>query len=184
MPRAIEHAKADILGTTRRLMAEQGYAHLNMRAVAAECGIATGTLYNYYPSKDDIVYAVMLEDWEILLTELDARSSAAIDGADDMAELRRIYEALRGYIATYREVWMAMAAIPEAAKPAVLRRYDATIFVRQLGSRVAKALPRGGAVSLDPEMLQDLVVRTFSTYAMLDGFDFARLEPILRKLVS
>jgi hypothetical protein len=27
-------------------------------------------------------------------------------------------------------------------------------------------------------------VRTFTTYAMLDGFDFARLEPILRKLVS
>jgi AcrR family transcriptional regulator len=183
MPRAIEHAKKDILGTTRRLMAEQGYAHLNMRAVATECGIATGTLYNYYPSKDDIVYAVMLEDWETLLEELDARSSSASDEMDPMAALRRIFETLRVYIAAYREVWMAMASVPEASKPDVVRRYDPSVFVRQLGARIGDALPGGGTDPLEPVMLQDLIVRLFTMYAMQGDYDFDRIAPALRRLI-
>ena len=77
---------------------------------------------------------------------------------------------------------MAMAAIPEASKPDVVRSYEPTVFVRQLGSRVGDAMPRCGEEPLEPVMLQDLIVRLFTMYAMQGDFDFDRIEPALRRL--
>ena len=45
-----------------------------MREAARRCGVAVGTLYNYFPSKDALAAAVMLEDWH---EDLDAMCFAA-----------------------------------------------------------------------------------------------------------
>ena len=39
-------SKEDIMQVCRKIAAEQGLPAVNMRAVAKECGIALGTLYN------------------------------------------------------------------------------------------------------------------------------------------
>ena len=46
MPKIIENPEENILSAARRLVAEQGYAAVTMRAIAKECGIAVGTFYN------------------------------------------------------------------------------------------------------------------------------------------
>ena len=181
MPKAIEHASSEILVTTRRLLAEQGFLHLNMRTIAAACGMATGTLYNYYKAKDEIVHAVMLEDWRGMLGRIDARCRSVCDG-DPVESLREIFEELQVYFAAFRDVWMEMAAIPPESKSPVVRGYDTHFFQKELAIRVAAALPPPKEGSLDPEMLTDMVVRLFSMYAMEKGMDYGRLAPILRRL--
>ena len=54
MPKIIENPEENILSAARRLVAEQGYAAVTMRAIAKECGIAVGTFYNYYPSEQNM----------------------------------------------------------------------------------------------------------------------------------
>ena len=53
-----------ILAVCRELLATKGAATLNMRAVAAQCGVALGSLYNYFPSKSDLLAATVASIWQ------------------------------------------------------------------------------------------------------------------------
>ena len=48
-----------ILQTTDRLFYEQGIRAVGVDTVAAEAGISKRTLYNYYPSKDELIKAYL-----------------------------------------------------------------------------------------------------------------------------
>jgi AcrR family transcriptional regulator len=48
-----------ILATTDRLFYEQGIRAVGVDTVAAEAGISKRTLYNYYPSKDELITAYL-----------------------------------------------------------------------------------------------------------------------------
>jgi len=48
-----------ILGAAETLFAKRGYAKTPMTAIARRAGLAVGTLYNYFPSKPEIVAALL-----------------------------------------------------------------------------------------------------------------------------
>ena len=52
-----------ILDTCRNLVTTQGLSAINMRSVAKACGVAVGSLYNYFPSKDDLLRATIRSVW-------------------------------------------------------------------------------------------------------------------------
>ncbi|MCR9143355.1 MAG: TetR/AcrR family transcriptional regulator [bacterium] len=56
MPKIVDHAaqRAAILDQSFELFARQGYAALTMRKIAGELKISTGTLYHYFPTKENI----------------------------------------------------------------------------------------------------------------------------------
>lgn len=56
-------SKDEILAASRTLLLEGGASALNMRAVAAACGIAVGSLYNYFPSKGALIGATIERIW-------------------------------------------------------------------------------------------------------------------------
>jgi len=55
-----EIREAAILDATHRLLAQRGYDMLAMDDIAAEVGIAKGSLYRHFDSKDALVGAVMV----------------------------------------------------------------------------------------------------------------------------
>lgn len=57
-------SKEAIMQVCRRMAAEKGLSALNMRAVAKECYIALGTLYNYYPDKGELLIATVESIWK------------------------------------------------------------------------------------------------------------------------
>ena len=56
-------SKDAILQVCRRMAAQEGLSALSMRAVARECGVALGTLYNYYADKDALLIAAVESIW-------------------------------------------------------------------------------------------------------------------------
>lgn len=56
-------SREKIMQVCRNIAAEQGLSALNMRAVAGACGIALGTLYNYYSGKDELLLATVESVW-------------------------------------------------------------------------------------------------------------------------
>ena len=42
-----------------------------MREVAESSGVAVGTIYNYFPSKDILVGSIMAKDWMISLKNME-----------------------------------------------------------------------------------------------------------------
>ena len=67
MAKIIENLHSTILTVGKRILLEDGYEQMTLRRVAGECGIAAGTIYNYFPSKDILVATIMLEDWKVIL---------------------------------------------------------------------------------------------------------------------
>ena len=87
--------RAAIRGALRDLVAERGFHGASMGAIAKEAGVATGTAYVHYESKDELVFATYLEIKEELgvavLEEYDAAASP-FDRWDHM--LKTAYEFL------------------------------------------------------------------------------------------
>jgi len=57
-------SKDEILKTCREIVAENGLAAVNMRDVAKKCDIALGSLYYYFPSKDDLILDTIMSVWQ------------------------------------------------------------------------------------------------------------------------
>jgi AcrR family transcriptional regulator len=62
---ARERARAEITGeikaVARRQLAEQGSAALSLRAVAREVGMVSSAVYRYFPSRDDLLTALIVD---------------------------------------------------------------------------------------------------------------------------
>ena len=56
----------DILETAGRHLAEQGAAALSLRAVARDLGMASSAVYRYFPSRDALLTALIIEAYDEL----------------------------------------------------------------------------------------------------------------------
>ena len=52
-----------ILSAGKEIIVQSGIQGLNMRDVARKCGVSVGSVYNYFPSKDDLVVATIESVW-------------------------------------------------------------------------------------------------------------------------
>lgn len=56
-------SKEEILKISRELIQQQGWSAVNIRSVAAACGVSVGSIYNYFDSKAALVAATMESVW-------------------------------------------------------------------------------------------------------------------------
>lgn len=56
-------SREELLAASRKIVEEQGIQALNMRAVAAAANVAVGSVYNYFPSKAELVSATVGDIW-------------------------------------------------------------------------------------------------------------------------
>ena len=65
---ARDRARAEITGeikaVARRHVAEQGSAALSLRAVAREVGMVSSAVYRYFPSRDDLLTALIVDAYD------------------------------------------------------------------------------------------------------------------------
>ena len=56
-------SKEIILDAACQLASEKGAGALNIRSVASRCGVAVGSVYNYYPNKSELVADAVEKFW-------------------------------------------------------------------------------------------------------------------------
>lgn len=61
-PAFVQARRQKVITQARRLLERRDYDRIQMRDVAAKAGVATGTLYRYFGSKEHL-YAEVLADW-------------------------------------------------------------------------------------------------------------------------
>ncbi|MDE5717034.1 MAG: TetR/AcrR family transcriptional regulator [Lachnospiraceae bacterium] len=81
-------SKEDILKTSRKLIQQQGWSAINIRSVAAACGVSVGSIYNYFGSKAALVCATVESVW----SEIFHRSEDGVVFQDTQACIVWIYE--------------------------------------------------------------------------------------------
>ena len=60
-----------LLGLAREVAEEQGPEAINIRDIARRAGVATGTVYNYFSGKDELLLALTEDCWREALGELE-----------------------------------------------------------------------------------------------------------------
>jgi AcrR family transcriptional regulator len=96
--RARAEITAEIKDEARRQLAATG-AQLSLRAVARELGMVSSALYRYFPSRDDLLTALIIDAYDALaLTaeEADA-AAAAVPGSGARDRWRACCHAIRGW---------------------------------------------------------------------------------------
>lgn len=53
-----------ILKSAKEIAYRDGIYKLNIRGLATECRVSVGTIYNYFPTKDELISAVSEEFWK------------------------------------------------------------------------------------------------------------------------
>ena len=86
-----------IVEKAARLFAQEGFAGCEMERVSAEVGIAKGTLYLYFPGKQELFFACV--DWGMSWMQQTVR--AAAESVSD--PLERIAVGIRSYLAFFEE---------------------------------------------------------------------------------
>lgn len=71
---ARQAVRADILAAARTRLTDEGPAALSLRAVARDVGMVSSAVYRYFPSRDDLLTALLIADYDEL--------GAAVEGAD------------------------------------------------------------------------------------------------------
>lgn len=91
--RALRHARkhATILDGASRIFAARVYHHVTMDDIARETRVGKGTLYRYFPSKDDLYLAIVEEGFDLLIRRLETERAAT---APAVTVLRRMIEAI------------------------------------------------------------------------------------------
>lgn len=77
MPKIIENLECRLLEEAKKQMAEAGYSAMTIRSVAKACGVGVGTVYNYFSSKNDMIAAFMLEEWDRCISAVSEVSRCA-----------------------------------------------------------------------------------------------------------
>jgi AcrR family transcriptional regulator len=105
-----------IIGAARALASESGLAAVQIIPVAERAGIAAGTVYRYFPSKDDLVAALVAATAEREIAAI-RRAAAAAPGA--LSGLAAAIMALAtGTLRTRRLAWAMLAEAPEGGADA------------------------------------------------------------------
>lgn len=116
-----EEKQRAILNNAAQVFAEQGMDKASMSQIASHAQVSKALLYHYYPSKDALIFAIIITHLE----ELDA----AVEAADDAAlvpdqRLRRlvgaVLETYRGADDQHKVQLNATSALSEAQKAEIL----------------------------------------------------------------
>lgn len=114
------HRVDEILDAATALIAEEGYAQLSTRKVAARAGMRPGNLQYYFPAKRDMVHGLLERYLERSLERLAGRIEQGEPSPE--GQLRQVIEGILGDQASeldctlFREIWALAAHDAEVAK--------------------------------------------------------------------
>jgi AcrR family transcriptional regulator len=97
--RAIARAELTraILDAASRQLVEIGPAALSVRAVARELGMASSAVYRYFPSRDALLTALLVEAYDELGTAVEGADAAVTDRGDLAARWRAVCHAIHDW---------------------------------------------------------------------------------------
>src|SRR5712671_4106899 len=109
-----------ILDAARELFVTEGYRNVSIRKIAEKIEYSPAALYGYFPSKDDIFYALAEEGFRLLHGSDDpARHDAAVEQLEPLDRVKamvwRLYEFSREH-PQYFEMMFVDRSVPRISQ--------------------------------------------------------------------
>lgn len=185
MSRIIENPKQLILGKAKDILYNQGYHKLNMRSLSKECDIALGTIYNYYPTKKELIIEMMTDYWQ---TFLDTVGEIANSNYNIYIKLNNIFKELEVFIQNFRQYWLTpeLYDSKEYVEGGLQKEY---VFMGKLISIIENILIKEKAdnnihIKLNARETANFIIMNFITIVQMPLFKYESFEAILRELLK
>jgi AcrR family transcriptional regulator len=150
---------SDILEAAVRVLSREGARRFTTARVAEEAGVSVGSLYQYFPNKEAILFRLQVEEWR-QTSDLLGR----ILGDTERQPLARLREAVKAFFRSERDEAQLRVALGDAAP--LYRNASETQEQRAKGKRrsaafMKEALPN--ATIATRALAADVVMTTMST---------------------
>ncbi len=146
-----EFRNQSILEAALRVISRRGVAAATMQEVADEAGIAKGTIYLYFKSREELVERTA----ELVHSQLDRRMrEVPADPRDALSHLRRLVETKIAFFDEHREFLRAyLATCQNEAERGRRRQARYEQYLRRLAEFLAQAMDAGALRRGDPDRL-------------------------------
>jgi AcrR family transcriptional regulator len=182
----------EILAAARRLLYQRGLEVMTMEEIAAAAGVAKGTLYLYFQSKDDLIQALITQVGENILQDVGAALQAP---GTPPEKLVRMVSVLLEYLNRERLLFPIYAREllrGEQEPPEGFRRNYQELeerFVALVTGLFAEGIAAGQFIPANPRLLTFLIrglVRATGYYQKAEGRAEAAQEalPVILTLLS
>lgn len=138
-----------------------GLAALDTRSVARECGVAVGTIYNYFPDMASLRTEVMQRFWAEALADVGQRTHEA-HGEGALAYCRQLLDALNTSMEGFRATWLRDVAMLDGRTRQRGRDAEAACF-GEIRQGIVRAIERDDRIApaarerLDAERLASFI---------------------------
>ncbi|MBC7959383.1 MAG: TetR/AcrR family transcriptional regulator [Vallitaleaceae bacterium] len=185
MPKTIEDLRKSILVEANKVVTEQGLDQLNMRVIAKACGVAVGTLYNYFPTKEALLSELMYNYWLEFLERVQKISREEKTFYD---KLKDIYEQLENMTTTFHETWIKMSKKKgNMSEKDYAQKRDIVVYLIQIIEDLLLIHQMKNGHSFDPPMtpreFSSFIVQNFLSMGQMKQFKYETFDFIIRKIV-
>jgi AcrR family transcriptional regulator len=125
-----------ILDAARDLFVNEGYRNVSIRKIAERIEYSPAAIYSYFPSKDDIFFALAEEGFR----RLDAKVRSVLRDADPLAEMRACWWAYYEFSKEHREFFELMFV--DRSVPQITEQWTGLAFVHQMLEFAAARIQR------------------------------------------
>jgi AcrR family transcriptional regulator len=146
-----ESVRRAILDAARDLFVAEGYQNVSIRKIAERIEYSPAAIYSYFPSKDDIFFALAEEGFRLLSDPEQSGSLDAPETHDPLDRIRTIFWRLYEFSRDHPEHFALMFV--DRSVPRITREYERFTFVREMKNRIVGHIQRCiDARSLPPEV--------------------------------
>jgi AcrR family transcriptional regulator len=167
MPRPHQEVPTDlskeIQAVAQKRLAEHGTAGLSLRAIARDLNITAPAIYNYFRRLDDLITALIVEDFTSLGDALEA-ALKAWPANDHAGRLKAVGLAYRAWAVAYPERYSLIfgrpipgyTAPPETTRPAAARSLGVLITALDEALQAGRLPLRGALLERHPSLLAQI----------------------------
>lgn len=174
MPKIIEGLRETILQTAKARLLSEGYQAFTIRALAKDCGVSPGTIYDYYSSKNAVLANAIGGDWRAMM---EAVKAGSYESADDA--IRALFEGVQGFVSRYR---MPLSECTFGPRDAAKFEHGHRMLVSQLAAVIAVTL-RPFRDEDDPGLAR-FIAETLLTSSRFGDCPYERIAPHIHKLLQ
>jgi AcrR family transcriptional regulator len=123
-----EAVRRSILDAARDLFVEDGFQHVSIRRIAERIEYSPAAIYSYFPSKDDIFYALAEEGFRLLYGEPEAYEALA--ALPPLERIRVIFWRFYQFSVEHPQYFALMFV--DRSVPRIAREYERFAFAREI----------------------------------------------------
>jgi len=148
----------EIKRIARRHLAEHGSAALSLRAVARELGMVSSAVYRYFPSRDDLLTALIVDAYDAVADALE-QADAGRRRSDLLGRWLAIAHALRTWAVAHPQEYALIYGSPVPGYQAPLDTIDPATRVSLVMLRIIADGVESGAILAGAEVAVPKAVR-------------------------